>query len=335
MGQTQMNEMKQMRPDKQIVFVTDLNKCIGCQTCTVGCKQMWTKGAGQDYQYWMNVETHPGKGYPKDWQTKGGGYKNGKLQKGKMPALEDYGIPYEFDYKGRLFEGKPGPVKPAPDAEWGVNWEEDQGAGAYPNTYFFYLPRICNHCSEPACLEACPEKAIYKRKEDGIVLVNKDLCQGHLDCISACPYAAIFFNSETRSAEKCNGCFPMVEKGKAPICVGSCVGRARFVGYYEDMNSAVGKLIHKWKVALPLHGEFGTEPNEFFIPPLNPFKEGMNGEITMERRIPSSLLQSMFGPRVNEVLDIIDNEREKRRIGQRSELMDILIAHTNREMISI
>jgi DMSO reductase family type II enzyme iron-sulfur subunit len=335
MGQTQLNEMKQMHPDKQIAFVTDLNKCIGCQTCTVACKKMWTQKMGQDFQYWMNVETHPGKGYPKDWQKKGGGFKNGKVQLGKIPTLEEYGIPFEFDYKGRLFDGKPGPVKPVPDAKWGPNWDEDAGAGEYPNTYFFYLPRACNHCSEAACIAACPEHAIYKRKEDGIVVVNQDMCMGHLDCVAACPYGAIFFNPEVQKAEKCVGCFPMVEKGKAPICVGSCVGRARFVGYLDDMNSAVGKLIHKWKVALPLHSEFGTQPNEYFIPPLSPYLEDKNGDLKMERRIPIDLLEDMFGKGVNEVLDMIESEREKRRNGKNSELMDLLIAHTNKGMIAI
>ncbi|MBU2490976.1 MAG: respiratory nitrate reductase subunit beta [Bacteroidetes bacterium] len=324
-----------MQPDKQIAFVTDLNKCIGCQTCTVACKKMWTSGDGQDFEYWMNVETHPGKGYPKDWQKKGGGFKDGKLQIGLLPTLEDYGIPFQFDYTGRLFEGKPGPVTPSPEAKWGPNWDEDTGAGMYPNTYYFYLPRMCNHCTDPACLTACPSVAIYKRKEDGIVVVNQDLCSGQLECVKACPYGAIFFNPTTKVAEKCIGCFPMLEKGKAPICVGSCVGRARFVGYLDDMNSAVGKLIHKWKVALPLHSEFGTQPNEYFIPPVSPYKESKEGEITSERRIPDSLLKEMFGPRAIEVLDIIEMEREKRRKGQRSELMDLLIAHTNREMISI
>lgn len=93
-------------PKRQLAYVADLNKCIGCQTCTVACKTLWTSGPGQDYMYWRNVETAPGLGYPRNWQSKGGGYKDGVLQKGKIPPMIDYGVPFEFDYAGRLFEGK-------------------------------------------------------------------------------------------------------------------------------------------------------------------------------------------------------------------------------------
>lgn len=161
-------------PMRQLTYVTDLNKCIGCQTCTVACKKLWTTGPGQDFMYWRNVETSPGKGYPRNWQTKGGGYKNGELQKGKIPPMIDYGIPFEFDYAGRLFEGKPGRVRPSPTPRSAPNWDEDQGAGEYPNNSFFYLPRMCNHCTKPACLEACPNEAIYKREQDGIVVIHQE-----------------------------------------------------------------------------------------------------------------------------------------------------------------
>lgn len=101
-------------PKRQLAYVADLNKCIGCQTCTVACKTLWTSGPGQDYMYWRNVETAPGLGYPRNWQSKGGGYKDGVLQKGKIPPMIDYGVPFEFDYAGRLFEGKKERARPSP-----------------------------------------------------------------------------------------------------------------------------------------------------------------------------------------------------------------------------
>ena len=70
----------------------------------------------------------------------------------------------------------------------GANWDEDVGEGEYPNSYYFYLPRLCNHCTKPACLAACPMKAIRKREEDGIVLVDLQKCRGIRNCIRACPY---------------------------------------------------------------------------------------------------------------------------------------------------
>ena len=67
-------------PEHQISMVLDLNKCLGCQTCTMACKKQWTDGDGMDYMYWNNVETRPGQGYPRNWDRIGGGFENGKLR---------------------------------------------------------------------------------------------------------------------------------------------------------------------------------------------------------------------------------------------------------------
>ena len=93
-------------PKRQLTFIVDLNKCIGCQTCTVACKKLWSTAPGQEFMYWRNVETTPGLGYPKNWQSKGGGYKNGSLQThGHYPTLDEYGVPFKYDFAARLFEG--------------------------------------------------------------------------------------------------------------------------------------------------------------------------------------------------------------------------------------
>src|SRR5512147_2625060 len=107
---------------RQLAMVMDLNKCIGCQTCTVACKTQWTNRNGREYMYWNNVETRPGDGYPKRWESMGGG----------------------FDAAGSAAE-----IGPLGRPSTGPNWDEDQGAGDFPNSHFFYLPRICNHCSNP------------------------------------------------------------------------------------------------------------------------------------------------------------------------------------------
>jgi dimethylsulfide dehydrogenase subunit beta/complex iron-sulfur molybdoenzyme family reductase subunit beta len=335
---------------RQLAMVMDLNKCIGCQTCTIACKTQWTNRGGRDYMYWNNVETKPGPGYPKDWESSGGGFDaEDALQLGRIPSLEqDYGIPLEVNYEDALGLAADGDVPPFPgrgaDRPWlrpveqpayGPNWNEDQGAGAYPNSYYFYLPRICNHCDNPACLQACPRNAIYKREEDGIVLIDQSRCRGYQHCVAACPYKKIYFNPLTKRSEKCIFCFPRVEQGLAPACARQCVGRIRFVGYLDDEESPVHMLVKKWKVALPLHAEFGTQPNVYYVPPLSPPKYDAEGRLTGEPRIPVEHLIDLFGSRVPEVLKLLEEEREKRRQGEDSELMDTLIAYRHEEMFSL
>ena len=138
------------------------------------------------------------------------------------------------------------------DLDWGVNWE-DQGAGInitgkldknfkdmspeehdmylqYRDVFYFFLPRICNHCLNPACTASCPSGAAYKREEDGIVLIDQDKCRGWRYCNSGCPYKKPYFNWTAGKSEKCIFCYPRVETGQAPMCMHSCVGRIRYVG---------------------------------------------------------------------------------------------------------
>ena len=87
-----------------------------------------------------------------------------------------------------------------------------------------YLPRTCNHCLNPACVASCPSRAIYKRGEDGVVLVDQNVCKGWRFCTSACPYKKVYFNWDTGKAEKCINCFPRTETGQCMACAHSCVG---------------------------------------------------------------------------------------------------------------
>src|SRR3990167_104330 len=293
---------------RQIAMVMDLNKCIGCQTCTTACKTQWTNRDGREYMYWNNVETHPGNGYPSRWEESGGGFDDaGNLKPGRIPDLHrDYGAPFELNYDEALgcvtvdkhsssSDNERPELKPVVPPVNGPNWDEDQGAGEYPNNYYFYLPRICNHCTNPACLAACPRQAIYKREEDGIVLIDQERCRGYQHC----------------------------------------VGRIRFIGYLDDVDGPVHKLVEKWKVALPLHAEYGTQPNVYYVPPLSPPKYDAQGRMTGERRIPDAFLTGLLGPRVPEVLKLLEQEREKKRRGKESELMDLLIAYRHEEMFKL
>ncbi len=323
---------------RQLAYVFDLNKCIGCHTCTMACKTLWTDRGGREYMYWNNVETHPGKGYPMNWQQKGGGFKNGALQTdGKIPPMEAYGAVWKYNFEETLLEGKADRVVAHEKPTWGPNWDEDEGAGTFPNSRYFYLPRICNHCSNPACLAACPNKAIYKREEDGLVVIDQERCRGYRYCVKACPYGKVYFNLQTQKSEKCIGCYPRVEKGEAPACVKQCTGRIRFWGYRDDQDGPIHKLVDKWKVAIPLHPEYGTEPNVFYVPPLNvtppPFEE--DGRLSNVPRIPMADLEAMFGKGVQPALEILGREMQKRREAKPSELTDLLIGFTNKDRYRI
>jgi nitrate reductase / nitrite oxidoreductase, beta subunit len=93
-----------------------------------------------------------------------------------------------------------------------------------------YLPRLCEHCLNPACVAACPSGAIYKREEDGIVLIDQDKCRGWRMCVSGCPYKKIYFNWSSGKSEKCIFCYPRIEAGQPTVCSETCVGRIRYLG---------------------------------------------------------------------------------------------------------
>ncbi len=179
-----------------------------------------------------------------------------------LPVLDDYYEPFTYRYDD-LFTAPAGKYQPTArpvsmidgkpmEIRSGPNWDDDlSGSNVYaaqdPNLgplteaeraelqgiermVFFYLPRICNHCVNAACVAACPSGAIYKRGEDGIVLVNQDRCRGWRMCVSACPYKKVYFNWSTGKSEKCILCYPRLEAGEAPACFHTCVGRIRYLG---------------------------------------------------------------------------------------------------------
>jgi len=269
-----------MKIRAQMAMVLNLDKCIGCHTCSVTCKNIWTNRKGVEYAWFNNVESKPGIGYPKNWEdqkkwrggweSKSGDLKlkaGGKLSKllnifanPDMPEIDDYYEPFDYDYP--KLQNKP-LSEAAPTARplsqisgermekihWGPNWEDDLAGEfdkrsedvnfndvqkemyrAFEKTFHMYLPRLCNHCLNPACVASCPSGAIYKRAEDGIVLIDQDKCRGWRMCVSGCPYKKIYYNWESGKSEKCIMCYPRVESGIPMACAESCVGRIRYVG---------------------------------------------------------------------------------------------------------
>ena len=269
-----------MKIRAQIAMVLNLDKCIGCHTCSVTCKNIWTNRKGVEYAWFNNVESKPGIGYPKEWENQNkwkGGWtiSDGKLElkagdrlskllnifaNPDMPEIDEYYEPFDYDYP--KLQNKP-LSEAAPTARpvsmitgetmekihWGPNWEDDlagefekrsqdinfegmqkQIYKEFEKTFHMYLPRLCNHCLNPACVASCPSGAIYKRAEDGIVLIDQDRCRGWRMCVSACPYKKVYFNWESGKSEKCILCYPRIESGMPMACAESCVGRIRYVG---------------------------------------------------------------------------------------------------------
>lgn len=360
-----------MNVRSQVSMVFHLDKCIGCHTCSIACKNIWTDRKGAEYMWWNNVETKPGTGYPTKWEDqeiyKGGWVKDGdsvslkgagKLKGLKnifhnpyMPVLEDYYEPWTYKYQD-LFTAPEGDDQPTArpvslvtgevmDVKSGPNWDDDLGGSPdyarqdvnfkdlsaaeqeslfqLERMTFHYLPRICNHCLNPSCVGSCPSGALYKRGEDGIVLINQERCRAWRMCVTACPYKKSYYNWNTGKSEKCILCYPRLESGQAPACMHSCVGRIRYLGvllydadkihdvascdekdlvdkqmaiyldpFDEDVikaarengvaestiraaqKSPVYKFVKEWQIALPLHPEFRTLPNLFYVPPMLP-----------------------------------------------------------------
>lgn len=374
----------------QLAGVFNLDKCLGCNTCTVACKNLWTNREGAEYMFWNNVETKPGIGYPKQWENQEK-YRGGwKLTSGKklklrvgsrqseifnifynpdLPEMKEYyeSDPYTYTYED-LHSGEEMNQQPVArpksmitgeediDISWNANWEDNSGGTSdtgfqdynfegmsqeekevllkYEDVFYIYLPRICNHCLNPACVAACPSEAAHKREEDGVVLIDQDVCRAWRYCVSACPYKKPYYNWRSGKMEKCILCFPRLAQGKPPACFHSCVGRIRYFGpllydadrvegavstpKVEDLvdaqrdvmldpydaavvktaldagipepridaaqRSPVYKMFVKWRIALPLHPEFRTATNIYYVPPESPMltfleKKGLMGMV--------------------------------------------------------
>lgn len=144
------------------------------------------------------------------------------------------------------------------------SWVEYTEKGHYPNVSRTFLPRLCNHCSEPHCVRACPTGATYKRPQDGIVVIDQGICIGCLYCAQACPYSVRFLNPVTRFADKCDLCIHRVSNGVVPSCVNTCQGRARIFGDVNDPESEISQALARNPVNVLRRG-MGTEPNVYYI----------------------------------------------------------------------
>ncbi len=335
LGRPMSYPYEEHHPDHQFAFVMNINRCIACQTCTMACRSTWTFSKGQEHMWWNNVETKPYGGYPRHWdikildllaQTDPGprawagapgddpkqpyGTFEGKTifeaaEKNVGPAgpqrVLGY-LPTDEDWRTpNLYEDVPG------GSEKGVSMKFTRKVEELPthSTWFFYLARICNHCTYPACLAACPRNALYKRPEDGIVLIDQSRCRGYRKCVEACPYKKSMYRPTTRVSEKCIACYPRIEGRDQETqghpmetrCMASCIGQIRMQGlvklakdgsWEEDRWHPLYYLVKVARVALPLYPQFGTGPNGYYMPP---------------RWVPRPYLRQMFGPGVDQAIE--------------------------------
>ncbi len=340
LGRTMPFPYAEAHPKWQFAFVFNTNRCINCQTCTMACRSTWTFSAGQEHMWWNNVETKPFGGYPRNWDSRllgmleeanpGGqvwnvskprtegapfgvfegktifeaaelraGTDGAKVALGYGPTAEEWASP-------NVWEDHASPLRGAKAASGGGSAHRSAVLPEH-KVWFFYLARLCNHCSYPACLAACPRQAIYKRPEDGIVLIDQSRCRGYQKCVEACPYKKSIFRPSTGTSEKCVGCYPRIE-GRDPLlspdgepaetrCMTACVGKIRLQGlvriddkgeWANEPENPLYYLVRERQVALPLYPQFGTEPNGFYIPP---------------RWVPRPYLVQMFGPGVERAIE--------------------------------
>jgi len=295
----------------------------------MACKTTWTAGKGQETIFWNNVESKPYGFYPLAWDVKvlallgeqpqpwSGNKYNGTTifeDLGMNQRIKGY-LPDEMDYAHpnlgedeclKILDGEGDYIKGPVHKNWG-----------------FFFPRICNHCTFPGCLAACPRKAIYKRQEDGIVLIDAARCRGYRECVAACPYKKSFYNDTTRNGEKCISCYPKIEAGLMNQCVTQCIGKIRIAGFksadFDKINkkevrenNPIDFLVHVRKLALPIYPQFGTEPSNMYIPPVH---------------VNPDFLTQVFGPGVENSI------KQYRNAGKDKELLAALLLFGTTERI--
>jgi tetrathionate reductase subunit B len=208
-------------------FGVDAEKCIGCLRCVEACKKE------------NNVSLDPH--HFRTW-------------------VERY-VTLQGEDNARI-DSQHDPVNIAASAVEG----EYRFANRYKNANVekaFFVPKLCNHCTHPACVQVCPTGATYKT-EDGVVLIDHTYCIGCQYCVQACPYGARFFNEEKNVTDKCTWCYHRITKGLKPACVEVCPVGARVFGDLNDKQSPISQFIQNNRVRV-LKPETGNAPNVFYV----------------------------------------------------------------------
>ena len=209
------------------VFLVDTYKCIGCGFCVKACK------LENEIPFESNVS--------RTW-------------------VERFVVTKERE----VFADTP------KEARYGfTNGRIDLGRGKFKNIpnekidKAFFVPKLCNQCDKPSCVQVCPVGATYQTS-DGVVLVDRKWCIGCGYCIMACPYGMRFFHPVYHTADKCNFCYHRINQGMKPACVQTCPTGARTIGNIKDPADPVANIIRTKPVSIH-KPEYGTDPQVYFI----------------------------------------------------------------------
>jgi Fe-S-cluster-containing dehydrogenase component len=214
-------------PAVRWAFLVDTYKCVGCGLCVKACK------LENEIPYDANVT--------RTWVERYVLTKDGKLFADTPKGARDGFITPKVDLgMGKLQDIRKEEIKKA-----------------------FFVPKLCNQCDNPPCVQVCPVGATYQAP-DGVVLVDRTWCIGCGYCIMACPYGVRFFHPVYHTAEKCNFCYHRITKGLKSACVQACPFGARQIGNIKDPNDPVAKAITTERVGI-LKSEYGTKPQVFYI----------------------------------------------------------------------
>lgn len=216
-------------PDLRWAFLLDTTKCVGCGLCVRACK------LENEVPYDANVS--------RTWVERYIVKRDGTVVADSPMAARD-GFTENV-------------VRNDPRRPEGVVVPE----GEIEKTFF--VPKLCNQCDKPPCVQVCPVGATYQTA-DGVVLVDREWCIGCGYCIMACPYGVRFFHPVYKVTEKCNWCYHRITKGMKPACVDACPFQARLIGNYRDPDDPVTRVILTQRVDV-LKDEYGTNPMAFYL----------------------------------------------------------------------
>jgi Fe-S-cluster-containing dehydrogenase component len=236
-------------------FIIDTDKCIGCGRCVRACKLE------------NNVPWHPS--CNRTWVERYRFTKDGEVlvdsPNGGIDGFynvgigEDEGEGAAVDYKNGLPDHVPLPVS------------DEALDGPKEIEKSFFVPKLCNQCDKPPCVQVCPVGATYKTA-DGVVLVDQARCIGCRYCIQACPYGARYMlpdvattpMGQVRVVDKCTWCYHRITKGQPPACVEACPVGARIFGDLRDPESEVSRILAEQRIYV-LKPEMGTEPQVSYL----------------------------------------------------------------------